>query len=542
MKHMGLMPQIEGPVPAQLDGHARLWAIFDRFAQDDRPAYRLPGGVLSFAQLHRAVLRLLNVLAKLPRRAERRPILIWGHKDSRYPVAYWACLLAGHPLVPIEPETPIARLQQVLESCDASVILLADGQLDALDELTVGPQFCVQPLPDPKMACPEDAVPFVRDCGIRVEDTAYIMFSSGTLGQPKGIQVTYANLLDFISWLDVLFADPDAVQSVSGTIRHCFDVSLFELWMSWTRKLPLSALEHGSFADSTGYIVRLAADRVSLWVSTPSMVRLFLKNRRFNGQSLPDLSTFLFCGEALTKPVVAALFERFPQCRVINTYGPTECTVAVTSVEITPAHLSAAQELPIGRPRLGTTLEFVSNPTLPGQEQGEILISGASVGAGYVGMPEKNAQAFLRPDAYRSGDCGSRGADGQWYFQGRMDREVKIQGYRVDLNEVEAQIRQQPGVEDVAVQPYVLHGEARALTAYVVGAQSDACLARLAQALSADLPPYLVPRYWIGGFAIGLNQNSKLDRTRLTDAAATLRHVHMPAQVQPDSSRQEKTQ
>lgn len=523
--------------PAAQGCHDRLWSIFTRFEGDLTTAYSHMLGSFNFGVLHQAVANLLPVLSALPRAAQRRPILIWGHKDPRYPVAYWACLLTGHALVPVEPETPLERIRQIITTCDPSAILIADASVAQVDlvQFAVAGRLTVVHVPAPDTLRPDalrSATPPIRPQSVLPSDIAYIMFSSGTLGLPKGIQVTYANLVDFIDWLDPLLGRSTLKGAVSGIIRYCFDVSLFELWSSWTRKMPLSVLDHGSIADSTGYITRLAADRVSLWVSTPSLVRLFLRNRRFCRDVLPELNTFLFCGEPLTKPLVRELFTRFNDCRILNTYGPTECTVAVTATEITPHDLAADEELPIGRARPGTTL---AQP--PGTARGaaaELWIEGTSVGPGYIGLPEKQAQAFPRPHLYHSGDLVRAGADGQWYFLGRLDREVKIQGLRIDLNDIEAHLRRQFGVEDAVVEPYLIHGEPRALQAFVLGLQSDADLAQLAATVARELPPYLVPRFWYAGFPESLNLNSKLDRRQLAEAArnARLRHVH----VQPTAN------
>ncbi|MGL6209192.1 MAG: AMP-binding protein [Paracoccaceae bacterium] len=520
-----------------LSAHDNITRIFARFGGVARPAYRLAHATLDFGALHEAARQLLPQLARLPRAVERPPVLIWGHRDIRYPVAYWACLLGGFPLVPVEPETPPERVRQIAQTCDACGMLVADP-----DE-TVAARFAGMADPDTFAILPVADPLGVKPCQSPLtdaarldagdDDVAYIMFSSGSLGQPKGIKITYANLVDFIGWLDFLFPDAQAHRAVSGNIRNCFDVSLFELWMSWRMLLPMTALDHADLADSTGYVARLARDRVSLWVSTPSIMRLMLSNPRFSGRNLPELSTFLFCGETLGKPVVAALFDKFPGCQVINTYGPTECTVAVCATEITPADLAAAEELPIGWPRPGT--QMASGP-IDGRDgsTGEILIRGRSVGRGYVRLPERQARAFPEPRLYRTGDEGLRGPDGRWYFRGRLDREVKVQGVRIDLAEIEAQVRRLPGIEDVVVEPYVLRGEARALQAFVLGATTEGELQNLALTLGRELPPYLVPRYWFAGFPVRLNANSKLDRSQLAAAArdASLRYVHMPKAVE----------
>ncbi|WP_243394556.1 AMP-binding protein [Yoonia maritima] len=498
------------------DPRSMLQSIHAGFSGVDTPAYRTAVGDLSFAKLHDASAALAERLMTMDAGQNRHPVLIWGHKDLPYMVAYWACLLAGMPLVPVEPETPVDRLCQIAEVCQADIIL--DATIDApfIDILSV-PGL-------PVLDIDVNAVPLasVTVPDFAADDVAYIMFSSGTLGQPKGIQVTYTNLADFVDWLPELLPETDHA-GVTGNIRHCFDVSLFELWMSWTRRAPITALDHADFANSTGYIARLANDGVTLSVSTPSITRLLLKNKRYNGDVLPQMRAFVFCGEPLTKAIVAELFTRFPGCRVVNTYGPTECTVAVTSVDITAAHLTAEEDIPIGTPRHGVMV-YTANDT----SCGEMMIAGKCVAKGYFGLPEKQAHAFPFTQTYRSGDWAAVDAQGQWTFQGRMDREVKIQGVRIDLNDIEAHIRKQEGVEDVVVEPYMLRGEPRALNAFVIGDASDETLASLAQTLASELPPYLVPRFWYSGFVTVLNNNSKIDRSHLHDAVKTaaFKHVH----------------
>ncbi|WP_293577461.1 AMP-binding protein [Phaeobacter sp.] len=513
---------------AAADPQSLLRTIHAGFQGVHTDAYRTGRAQISYDQLYHASLALAARLTDLP--APPGPVLIWGHKDPRYMVAYWACLLAGRPLVPIERDTPVERLCQIVAGCAASTILVAEA--DPSDFIHVSVALQAHELPILQVQI--DAVPTATPPAlpsITAQDVAYIMFSSGTLGQPKGIQVSYGNLADFILWQKDLLANT-SFKAVSGTIRHCFDVSLFELWSAWQRRCPITALNHAEFANSTAYIQRLQADGVGFWVSTPSIMRLMLRNRRFNGETLPALSTFLFCGEALSKQVVKTLFERFPGCRVINTYGPTECTVAVTSVEITRAHLDAPQDLPIGYARANTRLVATPGPT-----RGEIEIEGASVGRGYLNLPDKQATAFPRPKCYRTGDRGRMTAEGLWYFEGRIDREIKVQGVRIDLDDIEAHIRRQPGIEDAVVEPYVLRGEARALNAYVFGQHTAAVLQQLAEQMARDLPPYLVPRFWYAGFESDLNRNSKIDRAWLAEAAksARHRHVHSPSSLELSS-------
>lgn len=161
-------------------------------------------------------------------------------------------------------------------------------------------------------------------------------------------------------------------------------------------------------------------------------------------------------------------------------------------------------------------------------EDGQITIEGAPVGPGYVELPERQEAAFPRPGAYRTGDIGYLGADGLWYFQGRADREIKLQGVRIDLNEIEAQICALTGVEIAVVAPHVLRGSYRALNAYVSGVDSADELASLARRMAVDLPSYMVPRFWFGCRDFQFNHNTKLDRSNFIAAAHAeeLRYVH----------------
>lgn len=513
----------------------RVHQIFARFADESGPSYQHSGGNLSYADLYHRAASLRHHLVNGPLGgSERPPVLIWGHKDYRYMIAYWACLLGGWPLVPVEPDTPVERVRQIAATCGAGALLIADENTRIEAEIAdLLPVVRVDDSEDNTCAAANEATFLPPSVGIDPDDVAYIMFSSGTLGQPKGIRVSYANLVDFIDWIGVLLPEAETWQGVTGNIRYCFDVSLFEIWTAWLHLLPVSALDHSELTNSNRLIQKMAADRVSFWVSTPSIIRLFLKNKRFTGESLPDCGTFLFCGESLTKTIVRQIFERFPGCRIINTYGPTECTVAVTSVDITEAHLSDTDDLPIGYARAGTALEHSTHPearekVIEATTAREIYIRGLSVGNGYVNLPERQAKAFPQAGLYRTGDWGYSTQSGLWYFKGRTDRETKIQGMRIDLNDVENSLRALDSIEDAVVSVYSLGGQHRALNAFVLGPRSGADLQVLAEQLSAELPSYLVPRFWYADFEVRLNNNSKLDHKEILAAVGTARarYVH----------------
>jgi D-alanine--poly(phosphoribitol) ligase subunit 1 len=487
--------------------YTTLRAVFDRFAGEDGPAYHHIGGDLGYAGLYAQALALAGQLAAQD--LDRSPVVLFGHKHRCYQVAWWACLLSGRAAIPVEPDTPVARLAVIARSCGAGLLLSTEPGtvIPALPGLDVWAMSALPPGPSARLAAPADS------------DVAYVMYSSGSTSQPKGIKVTYANLADFVLWLRSYLLADVAFHGVTGNVRHCFDVSLFELWAAWLRLKPVSALDHSEFLNSRKYIDRFANHGVGLWVSTPSTVQSYLKDPLFSAQSLPMLETFLFCGEVLAKPTVLLLRDRFPRATVINTYGPTECTVAVTSVIIESDHLASSRPLPIGYVRPGCELRV---------EDGQIVISGTCVGAGYIGLPEKQVAAFPAPQTYRTGDNGHSTPGGLWHFGGRKDREIKLLGMRMDLSDIEAEILRIDGVQTAFVEPVEVQGTCRALRAFVHG-PDGATLRAIAERTANVLPPAMVPKFWHHCPELLLNLNSKADKPRMVQAAleSGAAHVHV---------------
>ncbi|MGJ8628494.1 MAG: cytochrome P450 [Sulfitobacter sp.] len=472
-----------------------LRGIFDQFANCPDPAYFHIAGDLSFADLYQRAVSLSEQLAGQDQNAS--PVIVWGHKNASYHIAYWACLLSGRTVVPVETDTPELRLIRIAQSSKARLLLSTEPDATLPVIQGVG-GWSMHDLPSHT-----GEVTPLRKTPRSDADIAYIMFSSGSTGQPKGIKVTYANLANFVHWLQDDLLKDIPFNAVSGTVRHCFDVSLFELWSAWIRRKPISALDHSEFINSRKYIQRYADHGVGLWVSTPSTTQIYLKDKTFDASALPQLKTFLFCGEVLNKPLVETLRKRFPDARIINTYGPTECTVAVTSVTIEQHHLDAPDPLPIGQARPGCELSV---------QDGQIAIHGPCVGAGYLDMPEKQAAAFPAPQLYLSGDAGRQMQDGLWYFAGRIDREIKLLGMRMDLLEIETVIAGFDDIESAFVEPMEIKGTIRALNAYVHGPNTIDDLPAIARKVAEVLPPAMVPKFWYLCPDLHLNQNSKIDK------------------------------
>lgn len=482
-------------------------ALFGGFRSCSKPAYLHPDGDLSYDELFRQALALALALAAT---APCGQLLLVGERSWRSQVAWWGGLLAGWTLVPLTTDTPPARLVQIAGSLPEPYWLWSEDNPSPLDAPWLSwPAAAASDAELTAQWLILQSFPLAVCDGI-----AYQMFSSGTTGQPKGIAVRYANLIGFIDWMRRLDSDLGGAGVVSGMVRLSFDVSLFEMWLAWLGRQPQSALAARDFYNSRRYLRRFAAHGLNTWISTPSQAQAYLPDPCFTGQALPSLRHFLFCGEVLPKPLLAELWRRFPGARVFNAYGPTECSVAVSLAELTSASLTAALPLTIGRARPGASLWLEPRADLP-PGRGEIVIGGAAVGAGYPGQPALTNRRFSG-GTYLSGDIGSCDEDGSFYFWGRLDRECKIQGMRVDLEDVERHLSSLPGVRSVLVEPYRVRDHVRGLRAWLLG-PSPHDLPLLAAQAAAELPRHLLPRFWQALSQPALNANGKLDRRPLID-------------------------
>jgi len=288
-------------------------------------------------------------------------------------------------------------------------------------------------------------------------------------------------------------------------------------------------------ADPRRLFRRLEDALMTVWVSTPSFVRLCLGEQRFRESMLPSLRRFLFCGETLPPGVARGCLRRFPRAEVWNMYGPTETTVAVTAERITMAMVASDRPLPVGLPAPGLDV-WVADPDdperrLPAGTRGEIVIAGPQVASGYLRTdgPSEDGGFFWLAEgrrAYRTGDLGTLEPGGALACDGRRDRQIKLHGHRLELEEIEARLRGVPGVADGAVLVVEREGHPDHLVAAAVAQigeaialpDGDRALAvYVRRALAHWLPEYALPRLVRRIPALPLTANGKIDRRALRE-------------------------
>ena len=452
---------------------------------------------------------------------DKTPIAVYGHKNPLMLVCFLACAKSGRAYCPIDISVPAERVKSILNETKSPVIFCtedlgfeADNVYNAEDILQV---------------CQSTSQTIDPSHYLDGDDVFYIIFTSGSTGTPKGVQITAQCLLNFVNWAITL--GPENLYKEQLTVINqapfSFDLSVMDLYISLCTGSTLWMLEKNT-QNNVGLLFQsLQASQAHVWVSTPSFANICLSDPKFSAEMLPGLKVFLFCGETLTNQTVRKLHERFPAADVFNTYGPTESTVAVTEILVTEEMNRTVMPLPVGRPKQGTNI-LIMNETgelLPEGARGEIVITGDTVSVGYFNRKDLTEKAFFMYvagdsacRAYRTGDEGYMSA-GLLYFCGRMDLQIKLNGYRIEIEDIENNLVKLADIKDAVVIPAMKDGAVKGISAYIVPAfeVEDTFEAgqRIRKQLSELVPTYMLPKKYIFIDSIPVTNNGKADRKAL---------------------------
>src|SRR5213595_2218262 len=329
---------------------------------------------------------------------DRRPIAVLGHREPEMLVAFLGSVKSGRPYVPLDTALPQQRIDKILATSRAALVLTPKDVL----------QFSVLQ---------------VRGSArrVQVDEPFYILFTSGSTGEPKGVIITLACLEHFITWMLAEQRFIELGEVFLNQAPFSFDLSVMDLYCCLATAGSLFSISRDLLENPKKLYRALATSGVTTWVSTPSFAQMCLVEERFSEAMLPRARRFLFCGETLAPQTAAELLGRFPRAQVWNMYGPTEATVATTSIRIDDSILQKYSALPVGRAMPGTQILVVDQNCreLPANERGGIIIAGPNVSPGYIGRPDLTARAFFErrgQRAYKTGDL-ARFRDGLLFFE-----------------------------------------------------------------------------------------------------------------------------
>ena len=457
-------------------------------------------GTLTYGQLRRFSDGLAFHLTKRLG-DDRRPIAVLGHREPEMLIAFLGAVKSGRPYVPIDTGLPQTRIDQILMSSSATLTLTPD---EIRRVSTDAPRDSTMP--------------------VAKNEAFYILFTSGSTGEPKGVIITLDCLEHFINWMLAEQQFSKSVEVFLNQAPFSFDLSVMDLYCSLATGGTLFSISRDLIANPKKLYSALANSGVTTWVSTPSFAQMCLAEDKFAEPMLPRLRRFLFCGETLAPQTASQLLVRFPQAQVWNMYGPTEATVATSSIQIDSAILEKYSTLPVGRVMPGTKISILdeNGGELSDNKRGEIIIAGPNVSPGYIGRPDLTARAFFQycdQRAYKTGDVG-RFRDRLLFFEGRIDEQIKLSGYRIELGDVEANLCALATIRNAVVIPVIKNGVAQSLTAFVTllarNETSDFELAHnLRNQLGERLPTYMLPRKFVFLDAFPMTANGKVDRTAL---------------------------
>jgi len=459
---------------------------------------------LTYASLN----ELANRVARSLRAADVRhdvPVAVCMERSLNLPVALLAVLKAGGAYVPIDPSYPAERVRFMLADCGAPVVL-ATAEIAARFRTPGSPRFL-----DPEAAA-EGRASTNLDTVSREDDLAYILYTSGSTGQPKGSMISHRAICNHMFWMQEEFP-LIASDRVLQKTPISFDASVWEFWAPLIAGARLVIAPPNAHRDSREMTAIVKSECVTILQLVPSMAALVADE-----PALASCATLrrLFCGgEALTAELVAKFFTKLPGCEVINLYGPTECAIDTVFHRCQPG----ASSVPIGRPVANTRLYILDSEgaPIPTGELGELHIAGAQLARGYWNNPPLTAERFIHlrgERLYKTGDLVHWNAEGQLEYHGRADEQIKIRGQRIEPGEIEAVLRRQPGVRDCAVCARPNDAGALALVAYLVADAAPAA-SILSQALALELPSVMVPSAFVVLDALPTLPNGKLDRKSL---------------------------
>ena len=443
------------------------------------------------------------------------PVVIYGHKDPYMIVCFIASLLSGRGYCPVDISVPGDRVKGIIGNLNPELILCAGEEYESENSLSY----------EKILEITSGEGEISEDKNISGSDVCYIIYTSGSTGTPKGVQITGDCLDNFIHWGMTLgsgVAEGERPVFLNQA-PFSFDLSVMDLYLSLYSGGKLHVLPKKIQGDMKMLMESLKESGANIWVSTPSFAEVCLSDESFNKELLPEMKRFLFCGETLPVSVVRKLHERFPGAEVVNTYGPTESTVAVTDILCTPEVCDKYDPLPVGKIKPGSELWIRGErgESLPEGESGEIIILGDSVSIGYRNLPEQTAKAFFEEDGirgYRTGDKGYL-KDGYLFYQGRIDLQIKLHGYRIELEDVENNLMKLSGVERAAVIPIEKEGKIVSLTAFIIPDRMPESSFKAGQALRAEaksfLPEYMIPKKFVFLEELPMTNNGKADRRAL---------------------------
>jgi L-proline---[L-prolyl-carrier protein] ligase len=480
-------------------------------ARPQHVAVEMGDTALSYRELDERSNRVAGLLRDLGvGRGDRVGLFLDKSPDAL--VGIYGILKAGAAYVPFDPQAPTTRLAYIARNAGLEVVISGAAKAGSwgplLGEAPGVSALVVLDAPAGELEAPHGDASLVgvdaldsqpgdpRDAGCVADDLAYILYTSGSTGEPKGVMLSHRNALAFVDWAAEEFSVGDGDRLSSHAPFH-FDLSVFDLYAAaWAGATVVLVPPQLSVFPIE--LARFIAERViTVWYSVPSILSMLVMRGRLEAGSFPQLRTILYAGEVFPTKYLFTLMELLPHVAIANLYGPTETNVCTWYA--LPAREECPDDIPIGRAIAGVEAYAVDEEgrrVRPG-EVGELYVTGPTVMQGYWGDAERTARSLIPAGAdgwptYRTGDLVLERPDGHFRFLGRRDAQIKSRGYRIELGDIEATLYAHPSVVEcaaVAIPDELVTNRIKAFVVVRDGASEGA----LADFCRERLPRYMVP-------------------------------------------------
>jgi L-proline---[L-prolyl-carrier protein] ligase len=487
----------------------------------DRVAVEGSDGKLTYREIDRLANRFARILSASGIESGDR-VGIHLPRGGRGIAAMIGALRAGAVYVPLDPSSPPARMALIAKDCGLHHVVIAPSLLSSwLASGVVEPvrHFYLSAEGGPTAASPahvhawsevqgQGESPVDRPAG-SLDDLAYLLYTSGSTGVPKGVMLSHRNALAFVDWAADLIglSDTDRVASVAP---FHFDLSVFDIWSSLSRGATIVIVDEATVVSGRRMLDRITSSSITVWYSVPSALVLMLETGGLAERGAPSLRTVFFAGEVFPMKHLRAVMGAIPKARFFNLFGPTETNVCL-AYEVPAPPPADANAIPIGRPSCGDVASIVDpeGREVAEGEVGELFVEGPTVMLGYWDAGRRTPAKH----PYPTGDLVSRRPDGEIMYHGRRDHMVKIHGFRVELGEVEAALHDHRGIKEA-----IAFAHEQQLVAVIVPSTDDVSVLDVKRHCAQRLPRYMIPADVRLVEAMPRTSSGKTDRVRTKKA------------------------
>lgn len=454
----------------------------------------------------------------------KTPVVIYGNKETDIIAVMHGALKSGLAYVPVDTSYPLERLEKIMDQVGAQVLF-------NFSDIEVTRDGCQVVTAEQLNEIYEEYKDFLSNAQdwVADDDICYILFTSGSTGEPKGVPIRKRNIVNFVEWTKQFAVDgvncteqPRALNQVS----YSFDVSVFALYLYLSEGIAIFSLDKYTVADPQRLYAQLASSHISFWVSTPAFAEICCMEDTFNKKLLPALRKCIVAGEVLTKKLVKKLWFRFPDLQIYNGYGPTECTVLLSACKIDEEMLESEEALPIGYLLPDAHYELLNTSVIEGKNAGELAVVSRSVGGEYFRNLQKTKEKFWLDS--RTGNYGYKTGDLVYiqknllYYIGRIDSQIKLHGYRIELDDISQNLDKLDYVRNSVVLPVKIANTVDYLAAFIklrgtLHVSKLKMMIKVKKDLGLMIPSYMVPKKVIFVDEFPLNVNGKIDRKKLME-------------------------